>query len=88
MLPVTKLKSSSGKVDCSRRLILWNSAIPPLCIHYIYGPFISWSTDKKGSLHTMSLPNDQGWQLSKLNVPAVVARTWALQPRQAKSSAK
>ena len=33
----------------------------------------------------MSLPNDQGWQLSKLNVPAVVARTWALPVRQAKS---
>lgn len=28
---------------------------------------------------TMSLPYDHGWQLSKLSVPAVVARTWALQ---------
>lgn len=27
---------------------------------------------------TMSFPYDHGWQLSRLRVPAVVARTWAL----------
>lgn len=33
VFPATKLKSSSGSLDCSFRLILGNSAIPPLCMN-------------------------------------------------------
>lgn len=78
VFPCTILKTSSERSACSRRLIRWKPAIPPLCMNYITSKSARAIIRTYTSWHTISFPYVNGWQLSKDKEPVVVARTCPL----------